>query len=94
MYLCVWVSVCQGMSNQLNLLGTPKNHYDNMLRMFSNCSVVLENLEVTYTEKHHSLAFLQVSIRTHQIRISSSLQCEFDRLWDIKRQPGGGNIAP
>uniref|UniRef100_H3D7Q9 receptor protein-tyrosine kinase n=1 Tax=Tetraodon nigroviridis TaxID=99883 RepID=H3D7Q9_TETNG len=30
-----------------------------MLRMFSNCSVVLENLEVTYAQKHHSLAFLQ-----------------------------------
>ncbi|XP_029698332.1 melanoma receptor tyrosine-protein kinase-like [Takifugu rubripes] len=51
--------VCQGMSNQLTLLGTRENHYDNMQRMFSNCSVVLENLEVTYTLEHHSLSFLQ-----------------------------------
>uniref|UniRef100_A0A674MHP6 Receptor protein-tyrosine kinase n=1 Tax=Takifugu rubripes TaxID=31033 RepID=A0A674MHP6_TAKRU len=47
------------MSNQLTLLGTRENHYDNMQRMFSNCSVVLENLEVTYTLEHHSLSFLQ-----------------------------------
>uniref|UniRef100_UPI0037E8D14B melanoma receptor tyrosine-protein kinase-like isoform X2 n=1 Tax=Semicossyphus pulcher TaxID=241346 RepID=UPI0037E8D14B len=51
--------VCQGMSNQLTLLGTRENHFDNMLRMYSNCSVVLENLEVTYTLEHHDLSFLQ-----------------------------------
>uniref|UniRef100_A0A3Q1ELU9 Receptor protein-tyrosine kinase n=1 Tax=Acanthochromis polyacanthus TaxID=80966 RepID=A0A3Q1ELU9_9TELE len=51
--------VCQGMSNQLNLLGTRENHYDNMVRMFSNCSVVLENLEVTYSLENHDLGFLQ-----------------------------------
>uniref|UniRef100_A0AAQ5Z7Y1 Receptor protein-tyrosine kinase n=1 Tax=Amphiprion ocellaris TaxID=80972 RepID=A0AAQ5Z7Y1_AMPOC len=51
--------VCQGMSNQLNLLGTRENHYDSMVRMFSNCSVVLENLEVTYSLEHHDLGFLQ-----------------------------------
>uniref|UniRef100_H3D7Q7 receptor protein-tyrosine kinase n=1 Tax=Tetraodon nigroviridis TaxID=99883 RepID=H3D7Q7_TETNG len=51
--------ICQGTSNRLNLLGNYENHYETMLRMFSNCSVVLENLEVTYAQKHHSLAFLQ-----------------------------------
>ncbi|KAI3355585.1 hypothetical protein L3Q82_018406 [Scortum barcoo] len=51
--------LCQGMSNQLTLLGTRENHYDNMVRMYSNCSVVLENLEVTYTLEHQDLAFLQ-----------------------------------
>uniref|UniRef100_A0A3Q1BMD8 Receptor protein-tyrosine kinase n=1 Tax=Amphiprion ocellaris TaxID=80972 RepID=A0A3Q1BMD8_AMPOC len=51
--------LCQGMSNQLNLLGTRENHYDSMVRMFSNCSVVLENLEVTYSLEHHDLGFLQ-----------------------------------
>ncbi|KAK2859787.1 hypothetical protein Q5P01_004407 [Channa striata] len=51
--------VCQGMSNQLTLLGSRENHYDNMVRMFTNCSVVLENLEVTYTMEHQDLSFLQ-----------------------------------
>ncbi|XP_074549435.1 melanoma receptor tyrosine-protein kinase-like isoform X2 [Halichoeres trimaculatus] len=51
--------VCQGMSNQLTLLGTRENHYENMVRMYSNCSVVLENLEVTYTLEHQDLSFLQ-----------------------------------
>uniref|UniRef100_UPI003AABDA4D melanoma receptor tyrosine-protein kinase-like n=1 Tax=Centroberyx gerrardi TaxID=166262 RepID=UPI003AABDA4D len=47
------------MSNQLTLLGTFADHYDNMVRMYSNCTVVLENLEVTYTQEHHDLSFLQ-----------------------------------
>ncbi|XP_070784140.1 melanoma receptor tyrosine-protein kinase-like isoform X5 [Enoplosus armatus] len=47
------------MSNQLTLLGTRDNHYDNMVRMYSNCSVVLENLEITYTSEHQDLSFLQ-----------------------------------
>uniref|UniRef100_A0A4W6CT20 Receptor protein-tyrosine kinase n=1 Tax=Lates calcarifer TaxID=8187 RepID=A0A4W6CT20_LATCA len=51
--------LCQGMSNQLTLLGTRENHYDNMVRMYSNCSVVLENLEVTYSLQHQDLSFLQ-----------------------------------
>uniref|UniRef100_A0A665VA60 Receptor protein-tyrosine kinase n=1 Tax=Echeneis naucrates TaxID=173247 RepID=A0A665VA60_ECHNA len=52
-------SVCQGTSNQLTLLGTRENHYDIMVRMFSNCTVVLENLEITFTLEHHDLSFLQ-----------------------------------
>ncbi|XP_057680351.1 melanoma receptor tyrosine-protein kinase-like isoform X2 [Corythoichthys intestinalis] len=51
--------VCQGMSNQLTQLGTRENHYDNMLRMYGNCSVVLDNLEVTYALEHQDLSFLQ-----------------------------------
>ncbi|XP_077592656.1 melanoma receptor tyrosine-protein kinase-like isoform X1 [Stigmatopora nigra] len=50
--------VCQGTSNQLTLLETRENHYDNMLRMYANCSVVLDNLEVTYTLEHQDLSFL------------------------------------
>uniref|UniRef100_A0A3P9CZP6 Receptor protein-tyrosine kinase n=1 Tax=Maylandia zebra TaxID=106582 RepID=A0A3P9CZP6_9CICH len=53
------LSVCQGMSNHLSLLGTYEQHYDSMVRMYSNCSVVLENLEITYTQEHHDLSFLQ-----------------------------------
>uniref|UniRef100_A0A673AMI8 Receptor protein-tyrosine kinase n=1 Tax=Sphaeramia orbicularis TaxID=375764 RepID=A0A673AMI8_9TELE len=53
------VSVCQGTSNHLTLLGTRDHHYDNMMRMYSNCSVVLENLEVTYTQENHDLSFLR-----------------------------------
>lgn len=62
-YVCVCVccvSVCQGMSNQLTQLATRENHYDNMVRMYSNCEVVLDNLEVTYTLNHQNLSFLQV----------------------------------
>ncbi|XP_054621745.1 melanoma receptor tyrosine-protein kinase-like isoform X3 [Dunckerocampus dactyliophorus] len=51
--------VCQGTSNQLTLLGTPENHYDNMVRMYANCSVVLDNLEITHTLQQHDLSFLQ-----------------------------------
>ncbi|KAM9337473.1 melanoma receptor tyrosine-protein kinase-like [Symphorus nematophorus] len=51
--------VCQGMSNQLTLLGTRENHYDNMVRMYSNCSIILENLEITYTLEHQDLSFLR-----------------------------------
>lgn len=62
-----------------------------MLKMFSNCSVVLENLEVTYTQKHHSLEFLQVCILTQQLRISACPQCDKSSLglvlWKIKGQP-------
>lgn len=50
------------MSNQLTMLGTRDNHYENMVRMYSNCSVVLDNLEVTYTLEHHDLSFLQVCV--------------------------------
>lgn len=57
------VSVCQGTSNRLTLLGTHENHYDNLVRMYSNCSVVLENLEVTYILEHQDLSFLQVRRR-------------------------------
>ncbi|XP_053268495.1 melanoma receptor tyrosine-protein kinase [Pleuronectes platessa] len=51
--------VCQGTSNQLTLLMTHENHYENLVRMYTNCSVVLENLEVTYALQHHDLSFLQ-----------------------------------
>ncbi|XP_074484735.1 melanoma receptor tyrosine-protein kinase-like [Sebastes fasciatus] len=47
------------MSNMLTLLGTRDNHYDKMVKMYTNCSVVLENLEVTYTLEHQDLSFLQ-----------------------------------
>lgn len=48
------------MSNQLSLLGTRENHYNSMVRMYANCSVVLDNLEVTYSQPHQDLSFLQV----------------------------------
>ncbi|XP_059183124.1 melanoma receptor tyrosine-protein kinase-like [Centropristis striata] len=51
--------VCQGMSNQLTLLGTREDHYDQMVKKYSNCSVILDNLEVTYTLEHQDLSFLQ-----------------------------------
>lgn len=54
------VSVCQGISNRLTLLGTVDDHYNNLVRMYSNCTVVLENLELTYIQDYHDLSFLKV----------------------------------
>ncbi|XP_029971941.1 epidermal growth factor receptor [Salarias fasciatus] len=51
--------VCQGITNRLNLLGSRGDHYLNMVKTYSNCTVVLENLEVTYMEEHHDLSFLR-----------------------------------
>ncbi|KAL1006430.1 hypothetical protein UPYG_G00072270 [Umbra pygmaea] len=51
--------VCQGTSNKLNLLGTVDEHYSSIVRMYTNCSVVLENLELTYIQDYHDLTFLK-----------------------------------
>ncbi|XP_056452019.1 epidermal growth factor receptor [Gadus chalcogrammus] len=51
--------VCQGITNKFNLLGSRDDHYVNMVKTYSNCNVVLENLEVTYMEEHHDLSFLR-----------------------------------
>ncbi|XP_041848225.1 epidermal growth factor receptor [Melanotaenia boesemani] len=51
--------VCQGSTNRLNLLGTKDDHYLNMVKTYSNCTVVLENLEITYMEPHRDLSFLK-----------------------------------
>lgn len=55
-------AVCQGITNRLNLLGSKEDHYLNMVKTYSNCTVVLENLEVTYMEEHRDLSFLGVKI--------------------------------
>uniref|UniRef100_A0A4W4EKZ0 Receptor protein-tyrosine kinase n=1 Tax=Electrophorus electricus TaxID=8005 RepID=A0A4W4EKZ0_ELEEL len=34
-------------------------HYQNMLKMYSNCTVILENLEITHTTHEHDLSFLE-----------------------------------
>uniref|UniRef100_A0A7N8WM26 Receptor protein-tyrosine kinase n=1 Tax=Mastacembelus armatus TaxID=205130 RepID=A0A7N8WM26_9TELE len=52
-------TVCQGITNRLNLLGSKDDHYLNMVKTYSNCTVVLENLEVTYMEEHRDLSFLR-----------------------------------
>ncbi|XP_060900943.1 epidermal growth factor receptor [Labrus mixtus] len=51
--------VCQGITNRLNLLGSRDDHYLNMVRTYSNCTVVLENLEITYMDEHRDLSFLR-----------------------------------
>uniref|UniRef100_A0A7N6AFS8 Receptor protein-tyrosine kinase n=1 Tax=Anabas testudineus TaxID=64144 RepID=A0A7N6AFS8_ANATE len=51
--------VCQGITNRLNLLGSKDDHYLNMVKTYSNCTVVLENLEVTHMEDHRDLSFLR-----------------------------------
>uniref|UniRef100_A0A3Q2ZKP9 Receptor protein-tyrosine kinase n=1 Tax=Kryptolebias marmoratus TaxID=37003 RepID=A0A3Q2ZKP9_KRYMA len=51
--------ICQGFTNNLNLLGSNEDHYLNMVKTYSNCTVVLENLEITYMEEHRDLSFLR-----------------------------------
>ncbi|XP_061549634.1 epidermal growth factor receptor [Phycodurus eques] len=51
--------VCQSITNRLNLLGSKEDHYQNMVNTYSNCTVVLENLEITYMEEHRDLSFLR-----------------------------------
>ncbi|XP_046880094.1 melanoma receptor tyrosine-protein kinase-like isoform X2 [Hypomesus transpacificus] len=51
--------VCQGTNNRLTQLGTLDDHYNNHVRMYTNCTVVLENLEITYTQPYHDLSYLQ-----------------------------------
>ncbi|KAK1173591.1 epidermal growth factor receptor isoform X1 [Acipenser oxyrinchus oxyrinchus] len=51
--------VCQGISNKLTRLGTHEDHYNNLVRMYRNCTVVLENLEITYIEGKRDLSFLK-----------------------------------
>lgn len=60
----VWCSVserkvCQGTNNKLTLLAQPDDHYRAMVRMYSNCTVVLENLEITNVQEYHDLSFLR-----------------------------------
>uniref|UniRef100_A0A673INN7 Receptor protein-tyrosine kinase n=1 Tax=Sinocyclocheilus rhinocerous TaxID=307959 RepID=A0A673INN7_9TELE len=51
--------LCQGANNKLALLGTVDDHYQILVKMYSNCTVVLENLEITYMTEKHDLSFLR-----------------------------------
>ncbi|XP_051983795.1 epidermal growth factor receptor-like isoform X1 [Xyrauchen texanus] len=51
--------VCQGANNKLTKLGTVDDHYKILVKMYSNCTVVLENLEITYMTEKHDLSFLR-----------------------------------
>uniref|UniRef100_A0A673JRB4 Receptor protein-tyrosine kinase n=1 Tax=Sinocyclocheilus rhinocerous TaxID=307959 RepID=A0A673JRB4_9TELE len=53
------LSLCQGANNKLALLGTVDDHYQILVKMYSNCTVVLENLEITYMTEKHDLSFLR-----------------------------------
>ncbi|KAJ8012241.1 hypothetical protein DPEC_G00066640, partial [Dallia pectoralis] len=52
-------TVCQGTSNRLTCIGSQEDHYVNMVKSYSNCTVVLENLEITHAQAHHDLSFLR-----------------------------------
>uniref|UniRef100_A0A8C9Z7L2 Receptor protein-tyrosine kinase n=1 Tax=Sander lucioperca TaxID=283035 RepID=A0A8C9Z7L2_SANLU len=54
-------------NNRLNLLGSKDDHYLNMVKTYSNCTVVLENLEVTYMEEHRDLSFLTVKTSIEEV---------------------------
>uniref|UniRef100_A0A3B1JXU7 Receptor protein-tyrosine kinase n=1 Tax=Astyanax mexicanus TaxID=7994 RepID=A0A3B1JXU7_ASTMX len=51
--------VCQGTSNKLNLLSQADDHYRALMKMYSNCTVVLENLEITHVGENYDLSFLR-----------------------------------
>ncbi|XP_062844135.1 epidermal growth factor receptor [Trichomycterus rosablanca] len=51
--------VCQGGHNRLTMLSTVDDHYQILVKMYSNCTVVLENLEITHTAHYHDLSFLK-----------------------------------
>ncbi|XP_035025163.2 epidermal growth factor receptor [Hippoglossus stenolepis] len=51
--------VCQGLTNRLSLLGSKDDHYLSTVKTYSNCTVILENLEITYMEEHRDLSFLR-----------------------------------
>ncbi|XP_076838213.1 epidermal growth factor receptor [Brachyhypopomus gauderio] len=51
--------VCQGGNIRLNLLNNVDEHYQKMVKMYSNCTVILENLEIAYTTSKHDLSFLE-----------------------------------
>lgn len=53
--------VCQGTSNKLTQLGNLEDHFISLQRMYSNCEIVLGNLEITYVERNYDLSFLKVS---------------------------------
>uniref|UniRef100_A0A673GQF9 Receptor protein-tyrosine kinase n=1 Tax=Sinocyclocheilus rhinocerous TaxID=307959 RepID=A0A673GQF9_9TELE len=55
----IYSPVCQGTNNKLTLLAQPDDHYRAMVRMYSNCTVVLENLEITNVQEYHDLSFLR-----------------------------------
>uniref|UniRef100_A0A6Q2XXF3 Receptor protein-tyrosine kinase n=1 Tax=Esox lucius TaxID=8010 RepID=A0A6Q2XXF3_ESOLU len=51
--------VCQGGNNRLTVLGSIEDHYLNMVKTYSNCTVVLTNLEITHIQDHQDLSFLR-----------------------------------
>ncbi|XP_039609934.1 epidermal growth factor receptor-like [Polypterus senegalus] len=51
--------VCQGLSNRLTKLRNTEDHYRTLVRSYSNCTVVLENLEITYIDENRDLSFLK-----------------------------------
>ncbi|GLD68849.1 epidermal growth factor receptor [Lates japonicus] len=51
--------VCHGATNSLNLLGSVENHYLVSVKTYSNCTVILENLEITHMQRHQDLSFLR-----------------------------------
>uniref|UniRef100_A0A8C1ZFG8 Receptor protein-tyrosine kinase n=1 Tax=Cyprinus carpio TaxID=7962 RepID=A0A8C1ZFG8_CYPCA len=55
----IYSPVCQGTNNKLTLLAQPDDHYRAMVRMYRNCTVVLENLEITNVQEYHDLSFLR-----------------------------------
>ncbi|XP_032421622.1 epidermal growth factor receptor [Xiphophorus hellerii] len=51
--------VCQGFSNRVNLMDNKEDHYLNMVKTYSNCTIVLENLEITHVDGNRDLSFLK-----------------------------------
>uniref|UniRef100_A0AAR2KQF3 receptor protein-tyrosine kinase n=1 Tax=Pygocentrus nattereri TaxID=42514 RepID=A0AAR2KQF3_PYGNA len=52
-------TVCQGTNNKLSLLAQADDHYEALVRMYRNCTVVLKNLEITHIRENYDLSFLR-----------------------------------
>uniref|UniRef100_A0A3B5MKY8 Receptor protein-tyrosine kinase n=1 Tax=Xiphophorus couchianus TaxID=32473 RepID=A0A3B5MKY8_9TELE len=52
-------ALCQGFSNRVNLMDNKEDHYLNMVKTYSNCTIVLENLEITHVDENRDLSFLK-----------------------------------
>ncbi|KTG47417.1 hypothetical protein cypCar_00017424 [Cyprinus carpio] len=92
--------VCQGTNNKLTLLAQPDDHYRAMVRMYSNCTVVLENLEITNVQEYHDLSFLrsieEVEILKGGVKIAHNpLLCNVETIqWlDIVQDDSDVNVS-
>uniref|UniRef100_A0A8B9LV62 Receptor protein-tyrosine kinase n=1 Tax=Astyanax mexicanus TaxID=7994 RepID=A0A8B9LV62_ASTMX len=60
--LSLSLSMCSGTHNMLSVTGSSEVQYQRMKEMYTNCQIVMGNLEITHMEHYRNFSFLQ-SIR-------------------------------